>query len=448
MEVLYRTFLLGLGLTALDYYSVLGIPLPWLGSSLIIFGLFVACFLVRVSLPPHLPLIAVLICWAFFITVLNFSEDYEQLMPAKATTRYTIFVSLRFVELLTFVCTLVTVYTLCTRGYYKRFVRSIALMGTVLAIAAVYLYLAQLYGLPEPPRTRLGTSGDMIFTPEYSYAFHRASGTFREPSIFSVWMVLPFFLSAAVTKKVFNVHSVLILSALMLTGSMNFVLAIGTGLLVALLVREPWRAENLKNILAIPLLLAGGWVVFRLVAQSYDHSQFSLLDTIVTRLTPLIEEGPEGTNRAFVYEFLRSDPPPLLGYGLGNANLVLAQAIGATATPIFANLLICAVYSTGVPGLLLTMAVVLAPIKDALAGTNRLLRTQFRWLIGAYAGFCVTFFGHEDSFGIMFGITYALVAFSLSDVKAAGRAPVARSAGNGSREVGSALPAGPAGSVR
>ncbi len=448
MKAMYCTFLLGMLFNGLAAYSIFSIPIPWIGASVVNGALIMALFFVRVSQPCHLPLILVMMCWAFLITMVNFSADYEELMPSLSTTPYGTFVFLRFLELVTFVSTLVIVHSLCARGYYDRLIRSIVLLGSALAVAAAYMYAAQLYGWWEPPRTRMSTGGSEMGATVFSYAFHRATGTFREPSHLAEWLIVPFFFSMAHKKTSLNVHSALICSVVLLTGSMNGVLAVSAGLAVALVLYKPFKSQNAVNVVLIAILLLVGVAGFYSLAKSYDNTEFDLLQTIMGRLAPLIDEGVAGTNRDYVYEFVRMEPPPMLGYGLGNGNLVFTQAMGANVVVSFLNLFVNAAYSTGVPGLILTAAVVVAPIWSAFLRGGAGGRMQSRWILGAYIGWCVIFVGHSETLSPMFGIAYGLLTFSVSKASADNAVPIERYGAHGSHRVGTEIRSGRTGSFR
>ena len=82
-------------------------------------------------------------------------------------------------------------------------------VGVLCAAMALYIYVAQLSGLPEPPRTRMGTGGDQQAT-TFTYAFHRAMGTFQEPGDLASWLVLPLFLSFLARGRYKNLGSIAI----------------------------------------------------------------------------------------------------------------------------------------------------------------------------------------------------------------------------------------------
>jgi hypothetical protein len=408
MEALYKILVVGAFLNGLAAYNFFSVPLPWIGSTFLIVGLVIGLFSNQLSRPPYFSLALGLLVWALFVTLVNLPQNYEDLMPENATTAYPIYVFIRFVDLMVFISSVVLVYSLCNNGYKKRLIAFIVLLGTVLSIAAIYMYMAQLYGWWEPPRNRMGTGGQETGATFFSYTFHRATGTFREPSHLAEWLIVPFFLSMAYKRLVVNVHSVLMCSAALLTGSLNGVLAIAAGLTVMLVGNKPFEAQNAKNTALVAVLLLMGGAGFSAFAASYDETGFGLFETILERIEPMIQMGTGGTNRDYVYDYLWSNPPPLFGYGLGNGNLVFTDGLGASAVTSFLNIFVNALYNLGVPGLIITTAIILAPVGGMLR-IGSLRQTDLRLFVGAYIALLVFFLGHTETFNMSFGLFYGLI---------------------------------------
>ena len=134
--------------------------------------------------------------WAMLVTAAStVSHDYASFMPLGATTPYPVFILLRFFTLLSFVASVYVALWLLQQGCREHVIKAVVTIGCFISVAALYIYAAQIYGLPELPRNRLGTAGGLQAI-RFTYDFHRAIGTFREPSLLAAWLIVPLFLAS------------------------------------------------------------------------------------------------------------------------------------------------------------------------------------------------------------------------------------------------------------
>jgi hypothetical protein len=278
-----------------------------------------------------------------------------------------------------------------------------------LSLFALYVYVAQIYGLPEPPRSRMGTSGGEQAV-RFSYQFHRAIGSFREPSHLAEWLIAPFYLSLLRRGRWAWLASTLIAFAMVLTGSLTGLASVALGFLAALLwLQSPRQLLRMAWSYALPF--AGAVVLFSALAVSYDDSAANLAGTLWSRIEPILETGSfQATNRASVYTYLENNPPAFFGRGLGNSNLEYAASVGSPAVTSFLSLYWNVLYSCGYPGLALMVWFLSRPLLRRgsflqTSGRARLLLTA------AYISYLAAFGVHTEEPPIQFALLFGLVAY-------------------------------------
>ena len=413
---LNRTFLVMAGFlgalvcNALGAYSLSGIPLPWIGQATITAAALVALLSGRVQRVPGSGGLFLYFAWAVACTAVNAAvTDYSLLMPPLATTPYPIFLLLRFFNLVAFGAALYVTLWLLRRGREEQLTRTLVAVGTGVALVAIYIYLAQIYGLPELPRNRMGTSGGAQIT-KFAYAFHRAMGTFREPGPLAAWLVVPIMLAFARGWVVRNVPALLMSVALFLTGSLAGIPAAGIGILGAILVSGPLRPARIRLLLGVGIVVALALTGFRLLTVE-DTSLFSVLGA---RMGNMLEKGMEGSSRIDIYRALDSMPPEVVGVGLGHANLLLTRAAGDDVVTSFLSLYLATLYSLGILGLLLLLWFLSVPLLLAIRHWCRLNTDPVAfWSLAGYLAWLVMFAFRSDELPFMFAVVTALLLNSL-----------------------------------
>jgi len=408
---LYPLFLAG---SALDAYSVGSLSIPWIARIGIFSTTLIVGFSRRLVVVPGTKMLIAFFLWGGLVTILGvLHADYAEFLPPLATSSYPAFVLLRLLVVLSVIATVYLAYWLLRRGHHDAMIRWTVLVGTLIAVAAIYIYFAQLHNLPEPPRNRIGTSGAEQVT-RFSYAFHRAMGTFREPSHLAEWLVVPFFLSLSYRQKgLVNLHSVVIASALLLTGSLTGIVSVplgflGSMVLVRLSARQ--RLRSLASFIAVGLLAV---VIFSAIVSGYDLEP-NLLQVVENRLTPILFEGGlSQSNRSHVYEYVQAVPFPTVGAGFGNANLLLSHYLATDTVASFLSLYLATLYSTGMTGLMLLGLFLVAPV---LAVFRRSRPGYERWIRvnqAAYLACLIMFAVNSEELHLMFAIVYALLTFEV-----------------------------------
>jgi len=411
--------------TALDAYSVGAVPIQWIASCAVLLLFLFVLMTQPGGRIPNMRLFFLLGGWCVLVTAVQaLLHDYATLMPSAATSSYGVFVALRFAAVLAFAAVAVLTYILLRRGREEQILRVLTVIGLVVSLAALYIYVAQVHGLPELPRTRLDTLGGKVTTVTYTYPFHRATGTFREPSHLAVWLVVPLFASITLRRTPLNVSTVVMGGTLLLTGSMTGIAACVLGVLSALVLARPrgmrWAKTVGETIVAVVL----AFLVFQAIAVPNEGGSTNLISIIRMRLSPVVSGGLAESNRSYVYEFARLHSVPLLGWGLGHAQLLFSQYSRSDVPVSFLNLYLSFLYAAGFPGLALLLCWLARPVLQV--GALRMRRAVSLSLFAAISGYVAwlaMFFVQVEELTPMFGIVFAWLACEIEEERRGRRQP-------------------------
>lgn len=399
----------------LDAYSLGPVPIAWLGQ---VFAIAVAGYLV-ISEPVRLPagsvLWPILTIWGIALTVCqSYLDDYASMMPPLATTSYPVFVTLRILSLLSSTSTIVIGCFLLQNGQRDLLIRQLIQFGLIASLFAIYVYVAYRFGWPEPPRTRVGTFGEGQAT-TFTYAFHRAMGSFREPSLIATWITTPLLLCFLNPRKTYWLSAMCMTLVLLLSGSLTGVmgLAIGTGLGFVMLY--PFGAVP-------PRLLVGGTCIavvagsaFSLLAVANNNGSTQIHTVLWERIEEMLDNGASGSNRAYIYEALESTPVPMVGTGFGNSNLVFTRDYNSDVVVSFLSLYLSFQYSLGWSGFAILLAALATPILHARhwASAGTLEQRREAWILTtAYTAWLSYYLVLYEESQIMFAVTYILLAYA------------------------------------
>ncbi len=402
-----KLFWIFLLLHSLAAYAINGVPLPWLSQA----GILVLCGWIlsqnAISLPKGSVVFLLLLTYAIITTFTNsFVEDYSLLMPRLATTSYEIFVALRFLNFGSFFAFFLVTYYLLRKGYEDRLIAGLTWLAVFVSLAGVYIYLAEIKGWPEPPRTRIGTSGKEQST-VFTYAFHRALGTFREPSHLAEWLIMPFFISFLYESKLKWILVSTITVCFLLTGSLTGIISVVVGLGVLLIFGGKAAAGTMIKF-SIPLII--GLIGFSLFVFSNNRAPVSLQATLWDRIEPMLEEkgGLKKSNRNYVYDYFGRTQIEFFGRGLGNANIEFSRDQKLDATASFLNLYINSLFSFGIFGSLLFLGFILVPVVQFLKARSRANDQRLIYFFAAFIGWLVAYMIHSEELSTHFAILYAL----------------------------------------
>lgn len=412
-------------LHALAAYAIGPIPFPWFAQILAMYLLLWVGFKSGLRIAPGMVLFAFFFIYSMLVTSYQtIIGEYYRFMPPKATTPYLFYVILRFMTMASFGSLVYVTFWFLTRGWKDRLVRLMTILCLVFSLAAIYIYIAQIYGLPEPPRTRMGTGGGEQNI-KFTYAFHRALGTFREPSHLAEWLVLPIFMSFAGTGWLFVSARAAGVLALLLTGSLTGLSAILAGMAAAFLFLMPFMSMAVvKGVMKMVMIGFLGMSGFSLLVSSNSSKGASLIDTISKRVEPLKEKGIGQSNRNYVYNYLAKKDIPWFGEGLGNSNLSFTQATGLDATASFLNLFINFELSLGYIGLSIFIVFLVTPFFILFANRGYKFEADHFFILASFFGWIVVFFAHSEELSFHFAVTYALLIHAFIQQKPYLHSPV------------------------
>ncbi len=399
-------------LTAAGAYSVASIPVPWMASAgMVCLALGIIGYTDRIRIVPGLAVLMLFTVWTVMMTAV-YAADFTGMMPAKASLPYWVFVAIRYVNILAFASALYTSYWLLSEGEGPRLIRGLVLCGVVIAVFSLYIYLAHVFNWPEPPRTREGTSGlaqATVFSGESGF-YHRATGTFREPAHMAEWLILPFFLSFSMQGRERKIFVAVIGLAIVLTMSLTGIFSIVAGALMGLFLTRPFSKRTYKLLAGAVILLGLAYLLFAKVSVGLGVQSSSLAEILARRIGATFTGGLGKSNRSYIYDFVRENPFPALGIGIGNGNLLASSILGNPSVVAFLSLYIFTLYSAGYPGLLMLIVFLLQPIAKFMFGFRKYLRTPPVVLM-AYIAYMVAAGVGSEELTAWFGVAAGLLTF-------------------------------------
>jgi hypothetical protein len=416
-------------INAIGAIAIGGVPIQWfstIGVALLCIFFFYKFRLVKQLQPGLFTLFCL---WSFGITIYKcYTIQFD--WPADATTSLKFYLFLRFLNLLSFFLFAVWSYQLCINGDYTKLISGVAKIGFIIAIVSIYIYFAQLFGLPDIPRTRLGTAGGEQAT-TFSSLFHRAMGTFREPSHLAEWLVVPFFISMQLSKKKARLYCIIIGITIFLTGSLTAILSIVGSIVIYYLI---------VNFLKIISLAAFSFSFFKdkfvFVAKIIFYVSalffidfllgsklYFIGEAIYERVDLLFFSGLSGSNRSYIYKFMDITPIPFFGYGLGVSNTMLSNFVQTDNVVSFLSLYYLNLFSTGIVGLAILILFLLYPVTQIIklirlnlqAGNTKSNKYDFIFI--SYITWLIMFIVHSEELTLSFAVSYALTIYVVSREK-------------------------------
>lgn len=396
-------------LAAYDFYKF---PLPWAAylPFLLIFGIVFKLSAGRFETPPSVGWIGLYVAVALLILGLNVVVGRMYVMPQMATLPYSMFIAVRFITLLGYLLIACTIYNIGLRCGTRTIERTLECVLLVVVLSALYIYVAQTYGLWEPPRNRQGTGGQNFMTEgvTYNYGFHRATGTFREPSHLAIWLLGPGLIVLTRSLKQLTPWRIVLLfftvPCLVLTGSLVGFLGLFAGL--SFLVILGHIRISLSVVLSVLMVLGCSAALMSVM-------EIDFMGTLGPRVEELFYGGISATNRGSVWEYLFDAPPPWWGYGVGNSNLVLSEYMGIELVASHLSVFSCGLCSLGITGLALVVLYLAGPFLTIKAWTIAQRDAKLAGCFAALAAWLVFYFGHNEEFAdahaLLIGLFWARV---------------------------------------
>lgn len=406
---------------ALGAYSIINIPFEWLSQAGFVAVIIFLLIDRNLYIVPGSKILFSLFFWAIIVTSVNiFFKDYISLMPTLSTTSYPLFVCLRFIKLLSFIAAIYLTYWILAKGERHSVIKWTVIIGTVVSIIAIYYYFVWVYGLPAPIPNRLSTGGNLPTKfGIYTYAFHRATGTFREPSHLAQWLIVPFFLSFIYCEKKFNAYAIIMGATILLTGSMTGIIGGIIGFVAAVIITNVFKLNNLKMLIRVIVLTLIVLIIFNVLVISYTAEKINIFKIINNRLSPILfKGGMVQSNRGYVYKYISNNPPSLLfGSGLGNSNILFSQYLNNDLICSFLSLYFNYLYSIGVLGIILLCIFLFNPVIKVMLSKKIRQDSQIIFIVAPYISYLAMFAVHSEEFTIMFAIIYALMIYEIRKYK-------------------------------
>lgn len=336
-------------------------------------------------------------------------------MPSRATTSYLAYISLRFFNIFSFIAALVASYFLTIRRAEGPLLRAHVVILSVVALSAIYIYTAQIIGLWEPPRNRMGTGGQNFITEgvHYSYLFHRALGTFREPSHLGEWLVSTL-LFVLPQRGVFRTEwgrrilFFISLTVMLLTGSLLALFCLLAGFCSLLF--------DCKR----TTLIKASVVVISTTALIYFVNLFIGVDIIgefLPRIQDIMSGGLGNTNRFYIYDYLTKNSPPFLGQGFGNGALIFAGYLRSDFISAIINIFLSTLYDAGVIGLCALITFFAWPIM-LMVKSGSLKEPLVAGCLAAHISWMVAYFGRAPELSPIHAVIVGLYLGSIRNYKA------------------------------
>jgi hypothetical protein len=408
-------------LSACGAISIMRIPLQWLAISGVLFCTLYFYFKKKVKTILNIKLFLIFIFYNFIITFIGIGFN-ELTWPIKASTPMFFFIFLRFLNIFVFYFFLIwtTDFLSKNNNEINNFVVNI---GFIIALISIYVYIAQIYGLPDIPRSRSGTSGGEQST-TFSGYFHRAMGTFREPSHLAEWLILPILYSYNLNKIFFQ--KLIFILLLFLTGSLTAIVSLLLAFILYYIFKLLFIIFNykafinnttfkFKNILYfIPIIT----IIIICINFILDNQIFIIANAIYNRVDDLNNTGISKSNRDYIYEYLSKNSISFWGNGIGIANLKLSSYMDSDVVVSFLSLYYNTIYSSGIFGLSILFIFLIYPIYYYINSISKNVSTYFnddslKYYFLAYLTWLIMFIVSSEELTLSFAVAYgSLVYFS------------------------------------
>lgn len=400
-NIVVACFFMMLMTNGLAAYNISGIPIPWFSYIFAFIGLIIISYHKRIMFPPGTKFLLLLIAYAILVQIVRLFQNEQYILPTLMTTRYPVFISIRYLILFGFLVAMIFTYMIALVYGIDAIIKSILIIMVLLSLSALYIYAAQLFGYWEPPRNRMGTGGQDFLRNQvtYQYLFHRATGTFLEPSHLAQWLVFPLLLVLSSN----NYKNLLIMAiglvALILTGSLLGVISFVAGILVFMYLIK----FDIKKWMYIILIITGG------IAGLEYILNIDFIGAITPRVISLLDGGVEASNRDYIYEYLTSQTPSMLGYGIGNSNIIFSNYLGSNLIASHISLFVNIWFSLGIIGFVLILLFVLSPVYSRYIWINATRSALSASLLAGVFSWFICFLAHAEELQVMFAVAYGLI---------------------------------------
>ena len=224
-NIIYTILFVGFLFNALDAFSIFGIPLPWVSTSIFIF-LFINFFIDKkfeISSLTSQYFFWTLYC--VFVTLMFLFFQYETLIT-NTVANPLLYVSLRLLNFFSFLSIIYSLNKIFNKDNRNKIINLVAYASIIISILSLISYFSYVMNFPDLARNRMGT-GIGFQSIVKACTVLRNYGTFREPSFLAVWIAptIPLYFYNAKEKNYWYILSLLPITCLVLTRSLTGVLS-------------------------------------------------------------------------------------------------------------------------------------------------------------------------------------------------------------------------------
>ena len=305
--------LLSLFCYGLDSYSILEVPVSWLGLAAIFTIAIVRDYKILLNIN------------LYFLLALFLAPSFINIIPL-GIAGFNLNLLLRLFNIVSFLVVIHFALKYFSTNSNENFLNLLQKLILIFSMYALYVYFAQIYDLPEIIRNRSNTGllGDSLQTTFWQYEPHRAVGSFREPVLLSSMLVPLYFLYLFTAEK-FNIVTVIVTSlAIGLTRS--DLVRIYCSVLLAVLIINYFKRNKIHQAI-YPILLI---LLFSLIGikecdlnpQSEDcitsNIESSSIEAVI--FTDIGETLSIGSDRSNVVDYFIFSFKSLSPQGIANIN--------------------------------------------------------------------------------------------------------------------------------
>lgn len=185
-NIIYSILFVGFLFNALDAFSIFGIPLPWVSTSIFIL-LFINFFIDKkfeISSLTSQYFFWTLYC--VFVTLMFLFFQYETLIT-NTVANPLLYVSLRLLNFFSFLSIIYSLNKIFNKDNRNKIINLVAYASIIISILSLISYFSYVMNFPDLARNRMGT-GIGFQSIVKACTVLRNYGTFREPSFLAVWI--------------------------------------------------------------------------------------------------------------------------------------------------------------------------------------------------------------------------------------------------------------------
>jgi len=441
-------FSLAIFLEGLDAYSIISIPLSWIGISVLLFT-FILNFYSgwRSDMGRSSPLKL----WVFYVIALTIVQALisDETLPKYASTTLGQYVFLRLLKVLAFLIAVWLIHLLNDYLSKDEIISYICYVGLLISLLSLYSYFSYIFDLPDFPRTRPG-SGGWTQPIRRACSVLRNYGTFREPSFLAVWIapIIPLIFYLAQKKKFWYFFSAIPIMCLVLTRSLTGIIGlILTFIFITLYNFVKTRELNLKLLLPVALLLTasllGNTLTYKFPAldpsmcppypsdqcdcsiyqDDFDKAKNSenITSSVFSRFSLIASGGLDAfENTSFLRSYIKENGLTIFGQGMGLSNIPLSYTADEATKQVkdgqvmfrnpgqvvsFNNLFANLLMSTGMIGFIWFMYILSSITRDLLIRKDELSQ----YMMANLLLILFMFFFQAEELSVLLGVSLGLI---------------------------------------